>query len=42
MKSRPRIEPMPTENKCVSEVKNIKNPTTLTPRPRFHVVNGEL
>ena len=26
---RKRIEPLPTENQFVSEVKNIKNPTTL-------------
>ena len=35
MLSRRRIEPMPTENQCVSRVKNIENHTTLTPRPPF-------
>ena len=43
MLSRQRIEPyMPTENQCVSEAKNSKSPTTLTPWPRRLIVNSEL
>ena len=34
MLSAMRIEPMPTYNQCLSEAKNSKSPTTLTPRPR--------
>ena len=42
MLSRRRIEPMPTEKQCVTGVKNIKSPTTLTPRPRRLIVSREL
>ena len=31
MLPRRRIEPMPTYNQCLSEAKNSKSPTTLTP-----------
>ena len=41
MLSRWRIEPMPTENQFVSGVKNIKNPTTSTPRPRYGTSDQE-
>ena len=42
MLSRLRIEPMPTAIQCVSGVKNIKNPTTLTLRPRRLIANVEV
>ena len=41
MLSRRKIEHMPTEKQCVSEVKDFKNPTTLTSRPRCLIVNGK-
>ena len=39
MLSRRRIEPMPTKNQYLSEAKNSKSPTTLTPRPGCYIVN---
>ena len=39
MLSRRRIEPMLTYNQCLSEAKNSKGLTTLTPRPRCYIVN---
>ena len=39
MLPRRRIEPMPTYNQCLSEAKNSNSPTTLTPRPRYYIVN---
>ena len=38
MLPRRRIEPMPTYNQCLSEAKNSKRPTMLTPRPRCFIV----
>ena len=35
-----RIEPMPTEDQCVTEAKNSKSLTTLTPRPQCLIVHG--
>ena len=44
MLSRPRIEPMPTENQRVSGVKNIKshnlNPSTTVPHSKWRVIKG--
>ena len=31
---------MPTNNQCLSDAKNSKSPTTLTPRPRCYIVSG--
>ena len=42
MLSRRRIESVPTYYQYVSEAKNSGGPTTLTPRPRCHILNGEL
>ena len=39
MLPRRKIESMPTYNQCISEAKNSKSPTTLTPGPRCYIVN---
>ena len=39
MLPRKRIEPMATYNRCLSEAKNSKSPTSLTPLPRCYIVN---